>query len=122
MPLRVKICGITSLEDALVAVEAGADALGFVFAPSPRRVTPEQARAIIGELPPFVTTVGLVVDQDPRPILDGCPLDVVQFHGSEPPEAVEIVGRRSLKAFRLRKEVELELLASYAGASAFLLD
>src|SRR5437899_3177662 len=102
MPVRVKICGITNLEDALLAVEAGADALGFVFAPSPRQVTPQQAAAIIRELPPFVTTVGLVVDQDPRPILEVCAVDVVQFHGSEPPEVVAAAGVRALKAFRLR--------------------
>jgi phosphoribosylanthranilate isomerase len=119
--LRVKICGITSLEDALAAAEAGADALGFVFAPSPRRIAPEAAAAIIRELPPFVTTVGLVVDQDPTPILTACPLDVIQFHGSEPPEAVAALARRAYKAFRLRTEADLEPLARYECA-AHLLD
>src|SRR4028119_608539 len=101
MSVRVKICGITSVEDALAAVEAGADALGFVFAPSPRRVTPEHAAAILRELPPFVTTVGLVVDQDPFPILETCRVDVVQFHGAEPPDVVARWGRRAMKAFRV---------------------
>lgn len=121
MSLRIKICGITNLEDALSAAETGADALGFVFAPSPRRITPEQAREIVRELPPFVTTVGLVVDQDPRPILDVCPLDVIQFHGSETPEQVRALGRRTFKAFRVRSEADLEVLETYT-ASAFLLD
>jgi phosphoribosylanthranilate isomerase len=122
MPVRVKICGITNLEDALAAVEAGADALGFIFAPSPRQVSPEQAAAIIRELPPFITTVGLVVDQDPLPILQLCPVDIVQFHGSEPPEAVAAVPCRSLKAFRVREAAHLEPLPLYEAASAFLLD
>jgi len=122
MPVRVKICGITNLEDALLAAEAGADALGFVFAPSPRQVTPEAAAAIIRELPPFVTTVGLVVDQDPRPILEVCPVDVVQFHGSEPPETVAAYRRRALKAFRIRAEEDLDALSCYEDAGAFLLD
>jgi phosphoribosylanthranilate isomerase len=119
--LRIKICGITNLEDALSAVEAGADALGFVFAPSARQVTPEQAAAIVRELPPFVTTVGLVVDQDPRPILEVCPVDVVQFHGSETPEQVAAVGRRAYKALRVRSEADMEGLGAYR-VSAFLLD
>jgi len=122
MSLRVKICGITNLDDALAAAEAGADALGFVFAPSPRQVTAEQAAAIIRELPPFITTVGLVVDQDPRPILEACPVDVVQFHGAESPERVRALGRRALKAFRVRETADLEPLAEYGSASAFLLD
>ncbi|HEU4751797.1 MAG TPA: phosphoribosylanthranilate isomerase [Armatimonadota bacterium] len=122
MAVRVKICGITNLEDALLAVEAGADALGFVFASSPRRVNPEQAAVILRELPPFVTTVGLVVDQDPRPILDICPLDVVQFHGSEPPDAITRIGRRAYKAFRVREPADLQPLTAYGAASAFLLD
>ena len=122
MPVRVKICGITSVADALAAVEAGADALGFVFASSPRQVTPEQARAILREVPPFVTTVGLVVDQDPRPILEQCALDVIQFHGAESAAQVAPWGRRALKAFRLRSEADLEPLSQYEMVGAFLLD
>lgn len=122
MNLRVKICGITSVADALAAVEAGADALGFVFAPSPRQVTPEAAAAILRELPPFVTSVGLVVDQDLTPILAACPLDVIQFHGSESPQTVAALGRRAVKAFRLRDEADLPPLAEYRVASALLLD
>lgn len=122
MRVRVKICGITSLEDALVAAEAGADAVGFVFAPGPREITPEQAARIVRELPPFLTTVGLVVDRDPLPILEVCPLDLIQFHGSESPEAIARLGRRSVKAFRVRSAADLEPLPRYASAAAFLLD
>jgi phosphoribosylanthranilate isomerase len=124
MRVRVKICGITNREDAWAAVEAGADALGFVFAPSLRQVTPAQAGAIIAALPPFVTTVGVVVDQDVTAILRECPLDAVQFHGQEPPEALAAVpGVRRIRALRLRSVEELAGLAQYAGvAHAFLLD
>jgi phosphoribosylanthranilate isomerase len=122
MSLRVKICGITSVEDALAAVDAGADALGFVFAPSPRQITPEAAAAILRELPPFITTVGLVVDQDPTPILAACPLDVIQFHGSESPAVVAALAQRAIKAFRLRNSADLPALADYRAASALLLD
>lgn len=121
-PLRIKICGITNLEDALLAVELGADALGFVFAPSPRQVDPEHAAAIIRELPPFVTTVGLVVDQAPLPLLEQCPVDVIQFHGAETPEQVAQLGRRAIKAFRIRSEEDLAVLPQYDAAAAFLLD
>ncbi len=120
--VRVKICGITNPEDALAAVEAGADALGFVFAPSPRRITAAQAAAIIRELPPFVTTVGLVVGQDPRPLLDECPLDAIQYHGSESPEAVAACPVRSIKAFRISSEADLDAIPRFTTASAVLLD
>lgn len=119
----VKICGITNQGDALMAIEAGADALGFVFAPSPRQVTPAQAAAILAELPPFITTVGLVVDQDPLRILEACPrLDVIQFHGSESPETVAACPRRCIKAFRLRDRSDLTALSEFTAASALLLD
>ena len=90
MAKRVKICGITSITDALNAANAGADALGFVFyAKSARFVTPEQADEICAALPPFVTTVGLFLDASEafvNEVLDAVPLDVLQFHGSETPE------------------------------------
>jgi phosphoribosylanthranilate isomerase len=122
--VRVKICGITSIEDARAAVEAGADALGFLFAPSPRRVTPEQAAAIVSALPPFVTTVGVLVDQDPAPILEVCPLDAIQFHGAESPEMLQQTKRvRKFKAFRIRDAADLEAIRRYHGvAEAILLD
>lgn len=122
--MKVKICGITNAQDAIAAVQAGADALGFVFAPSPRQVTPGQAVDIIRNLPPFITRVGVVVDQDVESILHECALDVIQFHGSESPDQLARVhvGRR-IKAFRIRSEADLEELALFREvANAFLLD
>jgi len=91
--VRSKICGITRIEDALAAVDAGADAIGLVFYPrSPRAVSVKQARAIIGALPPFVTTVGLFVDAsrcELGEILDAVPLDLLQFHGDESADACD---------------------------------
>ena len=88
--VRSKICGITRIDDALAAVAAGADAIGFVFyAKSPRAVTAAQARAIIAALPPFVTTVGLFVNGSACELnetLDAVPLDLLQFQGDETPE------------------------------------
>ncbi|MBI5524239.1 MAG: phosphoribosylanthranilate isomerase [Desulfarculus sp.] len=98
---RVKICGLTNLEDALAAVAAGADALGFVLAPSPRRVTPDQARAIIRRLPPLVATVGVFVDEPVREVARlkaWCGLDWAQLHGQETPEEVEALSPRIIKA------------------------
>jgi phosphoribosylanthranilate isomerase len=122
--IRVKVCGITNLADALVAVEAGAHALGFIFAPSPRQVAPEQAAEIIDGLPPFVQTVGVVVDQDVEEILSRCSLDAVQFHGTEPPETLASAPPvRRIKAFRVADTGDLESMADYACvADAFLLD
>jgi phosphoribosylanthranilate isomerase len=122
--MRVKICGITTLDDARVAADAGAHALGFVFAPSPRQVTPEAAAAIIACLPPFIQTVGVFVDQDVESVMARCPLDAVQFHGEEPPEALaRVIGVRRIKAFRVACEADLEPMAQYVEvADAFLLD
>lgn len=122
--VRVKICGITNLEDALLAVEAGADALGFVFAPSPRRVTPQEAGRICRELPPFVVRVGVFVDaplEEVRAVAESCGLDAVQLHGSEPPEYCRKVGRRVIKALRVRESLDTASLAAYP-VQAFLLD
>ncbi len=88
--IRVKICGITNLEDALTAVEAGADALGFIFVEgTPRFVTPEQAAPIIRALPPFVTPVGVFWDHPAghvKAVAEACGLRALQFHGDEKPE------------------------------------
>ncbi len=84
---RIKICGITCLADALEAVAAGADALGFVFAPSPRRIDVRAAGAIVAALPPFVRTVGVTVDapaHEIEAIVRLARVDVLQFHGNEP--------------------------------------
>lgn len=122
---RVKICGITNSEDALVAADAGADALGFVFyPPSPRYITPDQAAGIIARLPPFIQSVGLFVDHSPDMInqtVELCGLDLVQLHGDESPGFCKLVKSRIIKAIRVRNETSLENMFSYE-VSAFLLD
>ncbi len=121
---RVKICGITNLDDALLAVEYGADALGFVFYEgSPRHVFPETVREIISRLPPFVTTVGVFVNAPPqeiREVMDLAGLDVVQLHGDEPQEECSLFPR-VIKAFRVRELSDIERLKGYS-VSAYLLD
>ncbi len=123
--VKVKICGITSLDDALAAVDAGADALGFVFHPaSPRHIFPEQAAAIIKRLPPFVHTVGLFVNEHSvtvNAVADQCGLDLVQLHGEEPPDYCSQITRRVIKAFRVRDITSLDSLKDYR-VSACLLD
>lgn len=125
--VRSKICGITRIEDALAAAEAGADAIGFVFyAKSPRAVDVRQARAIIAELPPFVTTVGLFVNAsrcEVNEILEVVPLDLLQFHGDETPQDCEGYHRPWIKALRVRPGDDLEAACRvYAGARGILLD
>lgn len=122
---RVKICGITSLEDALTAVEAGADALGFVFYnESPRHIFPEQAARIIEQLPPFVQAVGLFVTEQAATVnelADLCRLDLVQLHGDEPAGYCAQIRRRVLKAFRVRSLTCLDPIRDYPVAG-YLLD
>ncbi|HLG29636.1 MAG TPA: phosphoribosylanthranilate isomerase, partial [Candidatus Brocadiales bacterium] len=87
--VKVKICGITNAEDAMDAVALGADALGFIFADSPRKITEIEARAIIKSLPPFISCVGLFVNESierVRDVCEFCSLHAVQLHGDEPPE------------------------------------
>lgn len=124
--VRIKICGITNIEDALAAVEFGADALGFVFfRESPRYIEPAEAAAIIAQLPPFVSTVGVFVDEPPDVvgrITAATGISVQQLHGSEPPEACRQL-QRPVKAIRVKSLESLEPLGRYSGAvSAFLLD
>jgi len=122
---RVKICGITTVEDGLHAARCGADALGLVFYPkSSRCVTPEQARKIIEALPPLVTTIGLFVNHSAVEIADiarFCGLDVLQLHGDETPEQCQLPPWRVVKALRVRDEDSLAELAAYR-VSALLLD
>jgi len=125
--VRSKICGITRIEDALAAVEAGADAIGFVFyAKSPRAVTVQQARAIIQALPPFVTTVGLFVNAsrcELGEILDAVPLDLLQFHGDEAVEDCEGWHRPYIKALRVKAGDDIAAAVdAYPSASGVLLD
>lgn len=127
MSKRVKICGITSVTDALNAANAGADALGFVFyAKSPRYVTPEQAAEICRALPPFVTSVGLFMNADAeqvRATLDIVSLDLLQFHGSEPPEFCRSFGRPYIKALGIQGLVNFaEQADRYPDALGILVD
>jgi len=122
--VRVKICGITSLEDALQAVQAGADALGFVFyEKSPRNLNPEQAASIISELPPFVQAVGLFVNTDAgfvNDTADRCRLDLVQLHGDETTDYCDLISRRVIKAFRVRDISSLDTVKDYRVAGILL--
>ncbi len=124
--VKVKVCGITNLEDALAALELGADALGFVFAPSPRRIEVSKAGGIIAQLPPFVTTVGLFVNEAKarvRETLKKCHLNAVQFHGDESPQVCKefMPGIKVIKAFRIKDEENLNQIGGYS-VSACLLD
>lgn len=125
--VRSKICGITRIEDALVAVEAGADAIGLVFyAKSPRAVSIAQARSILAALPAFVTTVGLFVNASRCELgetLDALPLDLLQFHGDELASECESYQRPYIKALRVKPGDDIARLAApYAGARGILLD
>lgn len=124
--VKVKVCGITNAEDASTAVQMGADALGFIFAKSPRRIRPQKARDIIQRMPPFVTTVGVFVDQDLgaiRKIMEFCRLDMVQLHGDESPAFCRKLAPHAVKAFRLKDAQSLEPMALYRGkVRALLLD
>ena len=127
MRTRIKICGITRLEDARIAVESGADAIGLVFyAPSPRNVAPEQARAIVAALPPFVTVVGLFVDparDQVEAVLRCCSLGLLQFHGDEAPGFCGDFGLPYIKAARVRADADLvQYLSPYHAAQGWLLD
>jgi phosphoribosylanthranilate isomerase len=122
---RVKICGITSIEDAAAAVEAGADALGFVFVPgTPRLVSAAIAERIIAGLPPFITPVGIFVDQPVDEILaiaSLCRLQAIQLHGDEPEAVSRSIPIRVIKALRVRDAECLRPITTYP-ADAFLLD
>ncbi len=122
--MKIKICGITNEEDAQLAIEYGADAIGFVFHhKSPRVVTPETAKKIISGIPPFITTVGVFVNEDRtkvEKIVRDTGLDIIQLHGSEPPEACRM-SKKVIKAIRVKELTDLEPLKRYQ-VSAFLLD
>lgn len=127
MRTRVKICGITRVEDALEAVNQGADAIGLVFyAQSPRNVTIAQAAAIASAVPAFVSVVGLFVDAEPafiQEVLASVKLDILQFHGDEAPAACRQYSRPYMKAIRVKNGTNLVQYAhDYADAKALLLD
>ena len=124
--IRVKICGVTNVRDARLACRLGADALGFNFWKDGRRyVKPERARAIIAALPPFVTTVGVFVNEQPdriNEIVQACHLQVVQLHGEETPAQVDrIRGIPRIKAIRVNDHRDVARCRRYR-ADAYLLD
>lgn len=124
---RVKVCGITNLEDAQLAAALGAVALGFIFyRKSPRAIEPEAASQIIRQLPPFVLSVGVFVNEEAgwvREVAERVRLDWLQLHGEEPPEYCRSLGRNVLKAIRVHDQASLAQLRPYRGiVRAFLLD
>lgn len=127
MRARIKICGLTRPEDVLAAIEAGADALGFVFyPPSPRFIDIERAASLVQLVPPFVTTVGLFVNVEPqvvRETLAAVPLHLLQFHGDEGEAYCRQFDRPYIKAARMKPGIDLLQYASaFPSAQAILLD
>lgn len=127
MQPRIKICGITRVEDALAAARLGADAVGLVFyAGSPRAVTPQRAREIIDALPPFVVPVGLFVNADAAAVRDTlavAPVQLLQFHGDETPDFCAGFGRPFLRALRVRAGADLlQYSREFHAAKGLLLD
>jgi phosphoribosylanthranilate isomerase len=129
MTVKIKICGLTNAEDAAVAVEAGADAIGFVFhKKSPRCTESAVVKAIVKTLPPFVLAVGVFVNEEAkvvRDLMDSCGLALAQLHGDETAAYCETLGRPLLKAIRLRDRRSFLSLAEFqgrAGVRGFLVD
>ncbi|MBM4133504.1 MAG: phosphoribosylanthranilate isomerase [Nitrospira sp.] len=127
--VKVKICGITNADDAAAAVEAGADALGFMFyAKSPRCVEAPLVKRIVAGLPPFVLPVGVFVNEEAkkvRDLMDQCGLAMAQLHGDETAAYCDTLGRPVLKAFRFRGPADLLSLAEFkgrAGVRGFVVD
>ena len=124
--MKIKICGITNMEDAMAAADAGADALGFVFfEESPRYIDPVRAGEIIDALPPFISAVGVFVDADENFVkyaVNESGVGILQFHGSEPPDYCDSFGMPYVKALRVKDMESLSALNEYKYAAAFLLD
>ncbi len=122
---KVKICGIKNLNDAIFAVDYGADAIGFVFAKSIRKISREKTRAIVRKLPPFVTTVGLFVNatvENMDATCRFCGLDAIQLHGDEPPNIInKLKDIKTIKAFRIQNEKNISPIKKYKPR-AILLD
>ena len=124
--MKIKICGITNAEDALAAWEAGADALGFVFAREARKrnryIAPETAREIIAKLPPFLVTVAVTVNEPLERLREYLQfVDRVQLHGEEPAEVCRAIGPRAIKAFRAGPDLDMAAMRQ-CPAGACLLD
>ena len=115
--MRIKICGITNLDDARLCAAAGADALGFIFVEgTPRYVTPEAAARIVAALPPFVTPVGVFWNHAPghvKAVAEQCGLGALQFHGDEAPEDLEPYRRPLIKTLKVSGPADLDRMAGY---------
>lgn len=127
MHVRIKICGITRVEHAHWAIDAGADAIGLVFyPPSPRVVDIEQAREIVAEVSPFVSVVGVFANQgtdDVGRIVENVRLDLLQFHGDETPQLCESFNRPWLKGIRMHPDLVLAgHMSRYSAARGVLVD
>ena len=127
MRTRIKICGFTRAEDAVFASRLGVDAIGLVFyPPSPRNVQIAQAREIVQALPPFTSVVALFVDEHEsriREVLKAVPIDIIQFHGDEPPEACRIFNKPYIKALRMQQDIDIaQYTVAYHDAAGLLLD
>ena len=127
MRTRVKICGFTRSDEAVIAARLGVDAIGLVFyPPSPRNVNIEQAVTIVNALPAFTSVVALFVDAEEaliREVLARVPIDCIQFHGNETPEACRIYGKRYIKAVPMQNDTDVNALAlAYHDADGLLLD
>ncbi len=123
---RIKICGITNLEDAISAVDLGGDPLGFIFTKSPRQISPGKAKNIIKKLPPFINVVGVFVNfpmKTVEKIAETCKIDTLQFHGNETPDycAKFRETHKVIKAFRIKDKESLKLLNKY-DVDGYLLD
>ncbi len=122
---KVKICGIRNVNDAICAADYGADAIGFVFAKSKRKVSKEKARAIVRKLPPFITTVGLFVNETAENMVEVCRfcgLDAIQLHGNELPGVLNTLKDfKTIKAFRIQNEGDIIPIKKYKP-NAILLD
>lgn len=125
---RIKVCGITNLKDLEAAVACGANAVGFIFATSPRRITPQTAAGLCAEVPLFVTKVGVFMDQDPEyvtEVYNMCGLDCVQLHGDETKSDIAFLKahgvRTVIKAIRLEPDTDVDA-CNQMGADAFLID
>jgi len=125
--MRIKICGITRYEDARTAANLGVDALGFIFcSQSPRYISPANAAEITKKLPPFVSRVGVFVDENPQRVLEAAQIagiDTIQLHGSEPPEYCASIPLPVIKVFSIRDNFDVSIIAAYKGSvTGILLD
>ncbi len=127
--VKVKICGVTNLDDAMLVTNVGADFIGFNFYPeSPRKISAKLCKEIVSKLPPFITPVGVFVDEDINELkktAKKCALKMIQLHGNETPEycaqAAQETGLPVLKAFRIENETSLEAIKPYLEAVSYLL-